>query len=297
MYCAIVDGTWWRHQMVMFSVLLALCKGNPPVTNDLRRHCGHHDVTVMLILLNIYMDEKPILKLCSFLALPRPSLPRCCGLQSNDNNRIKCSWIIYAMQHVTSQSLIIFIPFIVWNSYIWDDFTSFRRNFIPTWIQKHPPVILFALWARAWKLSSYVVSLSGAHFTKHFSLSVKFSEIVVALIQVLWTWSLQNRAHNMTGVIACHVQMFLATWLPGLKILQKLYDVFEFWHWFLVHLFRWDQIVYHPNSDSDTGHTKMNSRIYQVSYFRKSLFLVCISASNLAKCNYWSILQLQRRFG
>ena len=67
---------WWRHQMEIFSALLALCEGNPPVdspskgqwrgaivfslictwTNDwpnngdagdLRRHRAHYDITVM----------------------------------------------------------------------------------------------------------------------------------------------------------------------------------------------------------------------------------------------------------
>ena len=28
----IVYGSWWRHQMEIFSALLALCEGNPPVT-------------------------------------------------------------------------------------------------------------------------------------------------------------------------------------------------------------------------------------------------------------------------
>ena len=64
---------WWRHQMEIFDVLL--CEGNPPVTSlsdwrgalmfsliygwrhswgsnrnagDLRRHCAHYDVTVMM---------------------------------------------------------------------------------------------------------------------------------------------------------------------------------------------------------------------------------------------------------
>ena len=71
------DITWWRHQMETFSALLALCTGNSPVTGefpsqrpmtrnfvvyfdlrlnkrlskwwgwDLRRHCAHHDVTVI----------------------------------------------------------------------------------------------------------------------------------------------------------------------------------------------------------------------------------------------------------
>ena len=65
--------SWWRHQMETFSVLLALCEGNPPVTGgfpsqrpvtrsfdiffylrldgDLKRHHAHCDVTVMFITL------------------------------------------------------------------------------------------------------------------------------------------------------------------------------------------------------------------------------------------------------
>ena len=73
-----VSSTWWRHQMEMFSALLALCTGNSPVpvnsphkgqwrgalmfsficvwindwvnnheAGDLRRHRGHYDVNVM----------------------------------------------------------------------------------------------------------------------------------------------------------------------------------------------------------------------------------------------------------
>ena len=63
-------GTWWRHQMGTFSASLAICAGNSPVTEismfslicawmngwvnnreagDLRRHCAHYDVTVMII--------------------------------------------------------------------------------------------------------------------------------------------------------------------------------------------------------------------------------------------------------
>ena len=70
----VISGTWCRHQMETFSALLALCAGNSPVkgqwrgalmfffiyawTNgwinnrdagDLRRHCAHHDDTVMII--------------------------------------------------------------------------------------------------------------------------------------------------------------------------------------------------------------------------------------------------------
>ena len=30
-----LENTWWRHQMEMFSALLALCEGNPPVTGGL----------------------------------------------------------------------------------------------------------------------------------------------------------------------------------------------------------------------------------------------------------------------
>ena len=69
---ALLALPWWRHQMETFSALLALCAGNLPVTGefpaqrpvtrgawingwasnreagDLRRHCAHYDVTVML---------------------------------------------------------------------------------------------------------------------------------------------------------------------------------------------------------------------------------------------------------
>ena len=82
--CILWDVTWWRHQMVIFSALLALCAGNSPVpvnsphkgqwrgalvfslicawingwvnnreTGDLRRNRGHYDVSVMHILWNI----------------------------------------------------------------------------------------------------------------------------------------------------------------------------------------------------------------------------------------------------
>ena len=71
--------SWWRHQRETFSASLALCAGNSPVTGefphrgqwrgalmfslicawingsvnnreagDLRRHCAHYDVTVMM---------------------------------------------------------------------------------------------------------------------------------------------------------------------------------------------------------------------------------------------------------
>ena len=74
--------TWWRHRIEIFSVLLALCKGNPPViggfpsqrpvtqsfdvslicawpngwvnhqdVGDLRRHRAHYDVIVMKCIL------------------------------------------------------------------------------------------------------------------------------------------------------------------------------------------------------------------------------------------------------
>ena len=75
-----IAKAWWRHQMAKFSVLLALCAGNSPVTDlnsphkgqwrgvlmfslicawtngwvinpcvgDFRRHCVHYDVTVMI---------------------------------------------------------------------------------------------------------------------------------------------------------------------------------------------------------------------------------------------------------
>ena len=29
-----MDGSWWRHQMETFSVLLAICAGNSPVTSE-----------------------------------------------------------------------------------------------------------------------------------------------------------------------------------------------------------------------------------------------------------------------
>ena len=62
--------SWWRHQMDTFSVLLAICVGNLPVTKagdtelwcflwsapwingeagDLRRNRAHYDVTVMIL--------------------------------------------------------------------------------------------------------------------------------------------------------------------------------------------------------------------------------------------------------
>ena len=31
------DGLWWRHQMETFSVLLAICAGNSPVTGEFPR--------------------------------------------------------------------------------------------------------------------------------------------------------------------------------------------------------------------------------------------------------------------
>ena len=76
---ALLQNSWWRHQMETFSALLALCAGNSPVpvisphkgqwrgilmfslicawindwvnnreAGDLRRHHGYHDVIVML---------------------------------------------------------------------------------------------------------------------------------------------------------------------------------------------------------------------------------------------------------
>ena len=71
-------NTWWRHQMETFSALLAICVGNSPMnspnkgqwrgalmfslicawingrvnngeTGDLRRHCAHYDLTVMIL--------------------------------------------------------------------------------------------------------------------------------------------------------------------------------------------------------------------------------------------------------
>ena len=77
-YAACMHSTWWRHQMEIFSALLAFCAGNSPVTgefphkgqwrgvlafsficastnscvnngdaDDLRRHRSDYDVTVM----------------------------------------------------------------------------------------------------------------------------------------------------------------------------------------------------------------------------------------------------------
>ena len=77
--CAVTFLPWWRHQMETFSMSLAFCAGNSPVTGefpaqkasnmelwsfsicawingwvnspeagDLRRHRAHYDVTVML---------------------------------------------------------------------------------------------------------------------------------------------------------------------------------------------------------------------------------------------------------
>ena len=74
--------SWWRHQMETFSALLALCAGNSPVTGefpsqrpvtrsfdaslicawinawvnhreagDLKPHCAHYDVTVMVLII------------------------------------------------------------------------------------------------------------------------------------------------------------------------------------------------------------------------------------------------------
>ena len=82
--CSTELDPWWRHQMETFSALLALCAGNSPVpvnsphkgqwrgvlmfslicarindwvnnreAGDLRRHCGHYDVSVMSSLVQI----------------------------------------------------------------------------------------------------------------------------------------------------------------------------------------------------------------------------------------------------
>ena len=70
-----MEIAWWRHQMEIFSALLAVCKGNSPVTgeflaqrpvtrsfdvffdlrliDDLRRHRANYDVTVVLCLVLI----------------------------------------------------------------------------------------------------------------------------------------------------------------------------------------------------------------------------------------------------
>ena len=34
LWCKFIHITWWRHQMETFSVLLALCAGNSPVTGE-----------------------------------------------------------------------------------------------------------------------------------------------------------------------------------------------------------------------------------------------------------------------
>ena len=80
--------SWWRHQMVKFSVLLALCAGNAPVTGefpsqrqvtrsidvsfdlrlnkrlannreagDSRSHCAHYDATKMCWMTQIDMEN------------------------------------------------------------------------------------------------------------------------------------------------------------------------------------------------------------------------------------------------
>ena len=33
------QAAWWHHEMEIFSVLLALCEGNPPVTGDAKLWC------------------------------------------------------------------------------------------------------------------------------------------------------------------------------------------------------------------------------------------------------------------
>ena len=93
---------WWRHQMEAFSTSLALCEGNPPVTGgfphkdqwrgalmfslicswsngwannqdagDLRRHCAHYDVTVMLAMMRPlkYITLKEFRHPCIFVKL------------------------------------------------------------------------------------------------------------------------------------------------------------------------------------------------------------------------------------
>ena len=94
---------WWRHQMETFSALLALCAGNSPVTGefpaqrpvtrsfdvfflicawikywvnngeagDLRRHCPHYDVIVML----------------------RVSHNNCMVIFDHDGCHMRCAWI------------------------------------------------------------------------------------------------------------------------------------------------------------------------------------------------------------
>ena len=83
-----LEKSWWRHQMETFSALLGICAGNSPnpvnsprrgkwrgafmfslicawiddwVNNreagDLRRHRGHYDVNVMILLRYLYMEQ------------------------------------------------------------------------------------------------------------------------------------------------------------------------------------------------------------------------------------------------
>ena len=96
----------------------------------------------------------------------------CCGLQGDCNNRIKCSWIVYAMQYATPLSFTILIAFTVWNNCIWNDFSSFWRNFIPMWnrlLSEISTCILSCTLGTGFGIYHYLgVSLSGAHFTKYF---------------------------------------------------------------------------------------------------------------------------------
>ena len=89
--------SWWRHQMEIFSALLALCVGNSPVTGefphkgqwrgalmfsliyvwinrwvnnreagDLRRHGAHYDAIVMISLLSISISAGTGIVVCRY---------------------------------------------------------------------------------------------------------------------------------------------------------------------------------------------------------------------------------------
>ena len=96
-----VEYTWWRHQMEIFSGLLALCARNSPATGEcpsqrpltrsfdaffvlrlskrvnnpgagnLGRHCVHYDVTVIVYLFE-YSNSIWNLTSCSTSPLPYP---------------------------------------------------------------------------------------------------------------------------------------------------------------------------------------------------------------------------------
>ena len=96
-WCNAIPMTWWRHQMEIFSALLAFCAGNSPVpvnsphkgqwrgalmfslicawanswvnnrdAGDLRRHHAHYDVTVMRLLFTCLTFEIIVLFITAF---------------------------------------------------------------------------------------------------------------------------------------------------------------------------------------------------------------------------------------